>query len=96
MGEPLLLLLLLLRHLVLAGGGRVCWRDVLGVGQVELRAVAVRVAEVRVGVVLVGEGLLAGTPGGKELALLGVAPLHAPVLEPDLHLERWGGYVTAL
>lgn len=48
------------------------------------------VAEVRVRIEFGGKGLLAAAPARQELALLGVPPLHASVLEPDFHLGREG------
>ena len=59
-----------------------------GVAQVETLLVALGVAQVGVRVVLVRQGLLAGAARRQQLALLVVAPLHAPVLEPDLHLQQ--------
>lgn len=70
--------------------GWVCRRQIRNVGEIELRLVAVRVAQIRVGVVLVGEGLFAGTTGGEEFTLFGVAPFHTAILEPDFHLEQRG------
>lgn len=46
------------------------------------------VAQVRVGVGFGGQRLFAAAPGGQQLPLLGVPPLHPPVLEPDLHLQN--------
>lgn len=54
------------------------------------RALLAHVAEVRVRIEFGGKGLLAAAPAGQELALLGVPPLHASVLEPDFHLVRAG------
>lgn len=54
------------------------------------RALLAHVAEVRVRIEFGGKGLLAAAPAGQQLALLGVPPLHASVLEPDFHLVREG------
>lgn len=51
-------------------------------------ALLAHVAEVRVRIEFGGKGLLPATPARQELALLGVPPLHASVLEPDFHLVR--------
>ena len=45
------------------------------------------IAEVRMRIALGGQRLLAAAAVRQQLALLRVAPLHAPVLEPDLHLS---------
>ena len=69
---------------LVAGGGRGAG------GQLGVRRCpgVADVRQVRVRVVLVGQRLFARASAGQKLALLGVAPLHAPVLEPDLHLSE--------
>ena len=70
-------------------------REWTSVTEVQALTVAVGVAQIGIRVVLVRQGLLARAPSGEELALLAVAPLHAPVLEPDLHLKNKKGCVVS-
>lgn len=51
------------------------------------------VGQIWVRVVLIGQRLFSCAAAGQKLALLAVAPLHSPVLEPDFDLERKVGKV---
>ena len=64
-----------------AGGGRG------HVGAAGAMVALQRVAEVRVRIVLARQRHVTAAAGRQQLALLAVAPLHPPVLEPDLHLR---------